>query len=109
MKFTDQLWSSIAPTYEAILAHPFLNQLCDGTLSRERFAFYMKQDALYLQEFSKALAIAGAQAPATDQMLFFVNSAQTCTVVERALHEGYFKDFGVTLDVGRAPSNFAYS
>jgi thiaminase/transcriptional activator TenA len=109
MSFTDDLWKQIGPIYDSILQHPFLNQMADGSLSRERFAFYMKQDALYLQEFSKALAVAGAKAPATDQMLFFVNSAHTCAIVERALHEGYFKDFGVTLDVGRAPSNFAYS
>jgi thiaminase/transcriptional activator TenA len=109
MSFTDNLWQQIKPVYDAILEHPFLNQMADGTLDRDKFVFYMKQDALYLQEFSKALAIAGARAPETDQMLFFVNSAHTCAVVERALHEGYFKDFGVTLDVGRAPSNFAYS
>jgi thiaminase (transcriptional activator TenA) len=109
MSFTDDLWQQIKPVYDAILDHPFLNQMADGTLSRERFVFYMKQDSLYLQEFSKALATAGARAPDVDSMLFFVNSAHTCAVVERALHEGYFKDFGVTLDVGRAPSNFAYS
>jgi thiaminase/transcriptional activator TenA len=109
MSFTDNLWQQIKPTYDAILDHPFLNQMADGTLSRERFVFYMKQDSLYLQEFSKALAIAGARAPDVDSMLFFVTSARTCAVVEQALHESYFKDFGVTLDVGRAPANFAYA
>ena len=109
MKFTDEMWRSIAPTYEAILAHPFLNQLCDGTLSRERFVFYMKQDALYLQEFSRALAIAGARASEMDVRLFFVNSSQTCLIVESALHGTYFQQFGVTLDTERAPTNFSYS
>ena len=109
MTFTDDLWRSIDPLYAQVLAHPFIRELSDGTLSRERFVFYMKQDSLYLQEFSKALAIAGARAPDVDSMLFFVGSARTCAIVEQALHESYFKDFGVTLDVGRAPSNFAYS
>jgi thiaminase/transcriptional activator TenA len=109
MSFTGNLWHQIKPIYDAILAHPFLNQMADGSLSRERFVFYMKQDSLYLQEFSRALATAGARAPNVESMLFFVNSAHTCAVVERALHESYFKDFGVTLDVGRAPANFAYS
>ena len=109
MSFTDDLWQQIKPVYDSILQHPFLKQLADGTLSRDRFVFYMKQDALYLQEFSKALAIAGGRAPSTEQMLFYVNSAHTCAVVERALHESYFRDFGVTLDTDRAPANFAYS
>jgi thiaminase/transcriptional activator TenA len=109
MRFTDQLWSSIAPTYEAILQHPFVNGLCDGSLSRERFVFYMKQDSLYLQEFSRALAIAGARASEIPVRLFFVNSSQTCLVVENALHETYFKEFGVVQDAQRAPTNFSYS
>ena len=109
MTFTENLWQQIKPVYDAILEHPFLNQMADGSLSRDRFVFYMKQDSLYLQEFSKALAIAGARAPDVESMLFFVGSARTCAIVEQALHESYFKDFGVTLDVGRAPSNFAYS
>lgn len=108
MRFTDELWQHIAPIYEAILAHPFLTELENGSLSRDRFAFYMKQDSLYLQDFSRALAIAGARSPDLDAMQSFYGFAHGVAVVESALHEGYFKEFGVTLDVERAPACFAY-
>jgi thiaminase/transcriptional activator TenA len=109
MTFTAGLWQSIAPIYDAILAHPFIQELTDGSLSRERFAFYMKQDALYLQDFSRTLATIGARAPQPAHQESFVGYANNVIVVERALHETYFREFGVTLDVDKAPACFAYT
>ena len=64
--FTDKLWTSIEPIYAAILHHPFIAGLTDGSLPRERFEFYAIQDALYLREFARALAITGGRAPKDD-------------------------------------------
>lgn len=109
MRFTDGLWTHIAPIYQSILAHPFIQELTDGSLSRESFVFYMKQDALYLQDFSRALAMAGVRSPEIADMQAFFKFANDVVIVERALHEGYFKEFDVTLDVERAPACFAYT
>ena len=64
--FTDELWHSIEPIYAAILRHPFIAGLTDGSLPRESFEFYAVQDALYLREFARSLAIAAARAPKAD-------------------------------------------
>jgi len=109
MRFSDELWQSIAPIYEAILAHAFLAELTRGSLSRERFVFYMKQDALYLQDFSRALALAGVRSPGVAEFQSFLGFAHGAIVVERALHESYFKEFEAVLDVDRAPACFAYT
>ena len=34
MTFTDELWHSIEPIYAAILRHPFIAGLTDGSLPR---------------------------------------------------------------------------
>ena len=39
---------------------PFDRELAAGSLSRERFAFYLLQDAHYLGAFARALAVAAA-------------------------------------------------
>jgi thiaminase/transcriptional activator TenA len=109
VRFTDELWAQIAPVYEAIVAHPFISELTDGSLSRESFVFYMQQDALYLQDFSRALALAGVRSPDVAEMQAFFQFANDVAVVERALHESYFKEFDVKLDVDRAPACFAYT
>jgi thiaminase/transcriptional activator TenA len=103
------MWRETLPIFEQILGHPFIVELTDGSLSRERFVFYMQQDALYLREFSRALAIAGARLPDAGASQAFYGFAQGALAVEGVLHETYFKQFGVTPDSGKAPACFAYT
>lgn len=59
--FSTRAWKRIAPIYQKIKAHPFNQELVLGTLSTERFKEYKNQDALYLKEYSKALALLAAK------------------------------------------------
>jgi thiaminase/transcriptional activator TenA len=112
-RFTDRLWQSIAPIYSAIVRHPFLAGLTDGTLPAESFRFYAVQDGLYLREFARTLALAGAKAPREDWIILFSEHAAEALKVERALHESFFAEWGLTPDAVRAtpmaPTNLAYS
>lgn len=94
--FTMMAWSKIESLRIAIHDLPFNRELSSGTLSQQRFQFYVVQDALYLEQFSRALAIAAAKAPDTEAMLQFAGSAQGAIVVERALHNSYFDAFGIS-------------
>src|SRR3954453_5816944 len=96
LRFTDAMWAEIRPIYDAILGLPFNRELAAGTLSRERFSFYMVQDAHYLGAFARALATAAAKATTPEAQVKFAKSAHDAIVVERALHEGFFRDFGIT-------------
>ncbi len=98
MGFTADAWDRIAPLHAKILDMPFNQELAAGTLSRKRFVHYMLQDAHYLLYFGKALAVTGARAPDPNAMIHLAHSAEECVVVERALHEGFFKDFGIDAD-----------
>ena len=113
MGFTDELWKSIETIYAAIVRHPFLRGLTDGSLPRESFQFYAVQDALYLREFARALSIAAARAPQDDWIIMFNEHAAGALRVERALHEGFFREFGLTSqDIAAmplAPTNLAYT
>jgi thiaminase (transcriptional activator TenA) len=102
MTFSQDAWQRIAPLYARILALPFNKELAAGTLSRERFTFYMLQDAHYLSYFAKALAVTAARAPDADALIQLAGSAREAVVVERALHEGFFRDFGISPDEAAA-------
>ncbi len=102
MSFTEEAWERISPLYAKILNMPFNQELGAGTLSRERFIHYMLQDAHYLIYFGKALAVTGARSANPDSMIQLIHSAEECVVVERALHEGFFKDFGIDADQAAA-------
>ena len=111
--FTEELWGGIAAILEAILAHPFIQGLTDGSLPKEAFRFYVIQDALYLRDFARALALAAAKAPQEQAIVMFCHHAAGAIEVERRLHESFFCDFGLTEEQVRstpvAPTNLAYT
>ncbi|MCS6815761.1 MAG: thiaminase II [Blastocatellia bacterium] len=111
--FTERLWSEVATIFQAILAHPFFAGLTEGTLERTRFEFYVVQDALYLREFARALSIIAAKAPREEEIILFNEHAAGALRVERALHESFFCDLGLSEEVVRAtplaPTNLAYT
>jgi thiaminase/transcriptional activator TenA len=109
MTFTEQLWDEIKPIYAAILAHPFINELAEGNLSRERFVFYMQQDSLYLQDFSRALGLAGVRSPSTASMQAWLESGARAVTVEQGLHEVYFEEFGAKPAAEKSPACLAYT
>ncbi len=113
MPFTTTLWRAIEPIYATILAHPFLRGLTDGSLPREAFRFYAVQDALYLRDFARALALAAARAPREDWIIMFTEHAAGALKVEKTLHESFFRDFGLSPEAVSAtplaPTNLAYT
>jgi thiaminase/transcriptional activator TenA len=94
-QFSEAAWQRTERLRAAIHALPFNTELAAGTLSRERFQGYIIQDALYLGQYSRALAIAGARAPDHNALHAFASSALEAVQVEQALHETYLKNFGL--------------
>jgi thiaminase/transcriptional activator TenA len=113
MTFTEELWQSIAPIYAAILRHPFVRGLTDGSLAREAFQSYVIQDAHYLRDFARALSIAAARAPREDWIIMLNEHSAGALRVERSLHETFFREFGLSekdvAAVPYAPTNLAYT
>lgn len=94
--FSAELWARVADLYGAILAHPFIAGLTDGSLPRDRFRFFLIQDALYLREYARALAVCAAKAPGEPEIAMFARHAADAIEVERSLHETVFGELGVT-------------
>jgi thiaminase (transcriptional activator TenA) len=103
-QFTAHLWARISPLYRAILVHPFLQGLTDGTLPEETFRVYVTQDALYLRQFARVLAVAAAKAPRDSWCEVLSEHARVALVVERSLHEGFMQDWGLAGEqIARTP------
>ncbi len=93
--FSQAAWRANAALYETIRTMPFNAELAAGTLSPARFRHYIVQDAHYLIGFGRALALAAAKAPDPDGIVLFARAAEEAVVVERALHEGFFRTYGI--------------
>jgi thiaminase (transcriptional activator TenA) len=111
--FTDDVWARASQLLAAIHEHPFNAALADGTLDRRRFAFYIVQDARYLEAFAKALATAAVRASDPDEIAFWSQSAHGAIAAERTLHEGYIEEYGLSAadlaGVPTSPTALAYS
>jgi len=113
MNYTEELWHSTQNIYASILAHPFIQGLTDGSLSRAAFQFYVIQDALYLRHFAQCLSLAAAKAPSDDWLVMFNQHSSAAILGERALHDGFFSEFGLSSSevwsTPLAPTNLAYT
>jgi thiaminase/transcriptional activator TenA len=111
--FSSELWQGITRIYEAILAHPFLTGLTDGSLPGDAFAFYVVQDALYLRQYAQALAALASRAPNPVATEMFARHAADAISVEQQLHRSLLADLGIDSAIAAkaepAPANLAYT
>jgi len=93
--WTASLWDEGAATYRAILEHPFLSELTSGTLPPEKFGYYLAQDAHYLRDYARALAVVGSKAPTHAAAGMFARHAAATVDVELALHDSLLPELGL--------------
>ena len=112
-RWTTQLWHSIDDIYDAILAHPFVTGLTDGSLKAEAFAQYVAQDVHYLRDYARALSVVSAKAPTLAQTAMFARHAAEVYDVELDLHNSLLPELGLdaaAIDAAPAtPTTRAYT
>jgi thiaminase/transcriptional activator TenA len=111
-RIRDLLWSDVEDIYAAILCHPFVTGLTDGSLPREAFRHYIVQDAHYLRGYARALALCGARATQPRDTVMFAAHAGGAIAAEQGLHAGLLADLGVAAGTAAAepvaPTTRAY-
>ncbi|MEV4113854.1 thiaminase II [Nonomuraea sp. NPDC049695] len=111
--FCDQVWTRAAKLLDAIRNHPFNAALGNGSLDRNRFAFYLVQDGRYLVAYANTLATASVRAQDMADAAFFAQAAHTALTVERALHSRYLEEFGLQIEemanITTSPTCLAYA
>src|SRR5678816_4515325 len=112
-RFSEEAWAGTAALRAAIHRLRFNTELAAGTLAPECFRCYILQDAIYLGEYARALAIAAAKAPDPATVQVFAGDAAQAIAVEQALHGRYLAEFGVTPEMTAAaepaPDCLAYT
>jgi thiaminase (transcriptional activator TenA) len=108
MSRSRDLFDDSADLVAACLAHPFVQGIASGDLPRDRFVFYVEQDAWFLTAFARAYALALAKAPdvATMERL---RPPLDGVFEELELHRGYAQRWGADLDPRPARATLAYT
>ena len=86
---SDSLW-------QAIFDHPFVKGIGDGSLSRDRYEYYLKQDYAYLIDFSRVFALASAKSNHEQEMAYFATLLNATMNMEMDLHRRTCEAFGIS-------------
>ena len=113
MSFAENIEMKTSPVRQAILAHPFITGVGDGTLPVEKFKHYVLQDYVYLIDYARVLALASARAPDLETMSWFAGLLDETLNTEMELHRSYCAEFGITRSelegTQAAPTTIAYT
>jgi thiaminase/transcriptional activator TenA len=96
MTFTEELRKKADPIWEASYAHPFVQGIGDGTLPKDKFIFYLKQDYLYLIDFARYFALIAARAADLNLMTGFAELLCATLKGEMDFHRGICAEFGIS-------------
>jgi thiaminase/transcriptional activator TenA len=108
------LWrAQAAPHWGAYTRHSFVESLADGTLPREAFLHYLKQDYVFLHHFARAWALGIVKAGDAEEMAACGATVTALLEEELKLHVEICEGAGITraaLDATQeAPENMAYT
>ena len=94
--FSERLRKKADDIWEAQHRHPFLHGMADGTLSLDRFKFWVRQDYLFLIEYARLLALAVARSPDLQTMARFTELLTATLQTEMKLHRSFAGEFGIS-------------
>jgi thiaminase/transcriptional activator TenA len=92
---SEELRAATLSIWDAQHAHPFVRGIGEGTLDRERFRFWVRQDYLFLIEYARMLSLGAARAPDLETMGRFADLAQATLREEMDLHRSYAAELGI--------------
>lgn len=95
MKTTERLLEASKEIWESYNNHPFVMGIQNGTLSKEKFRYYIMQDFLYLKDYAKTFAVGVAKAESIETAKLFAKYIEVMNG-ELDVHSGYMAKFNVT-------------
>jgi thiaminase/transcriptional activator TenA len=94
-KFYNEIRSKTDSLWQAILKHHFVQGIGKGDLAQDRYEFFLKQDYVYLVEFSRVMALGTAKGNSLIDMGYFATMLQGTLNVEMDLHRKTCAAFGI--------------
>lgn len=111
---TFAAWRAAAgDDWDAYVRHPFVAGLADGTLPRESFLHYLRQDYVFLVHFARAWALGVTKSETYEEHTLCAQVVYALLHDEMPLHIQTCADEGIgrraLFDTVEAPANLAYT
>ena len=95
MSFSRSLKEKSIDIWESGYNHPFVQEVGQGTLDKEKFKFYLVQDYHYLLAYAKVFALAMVKSDTEELMARFASSQHSILAEEMKVHREYMSSFGI--------------
>jgi thiaminase/transcriptional activator TenA len=95
LKLSQQFWDASQSIISSTEKHPFLTSMVEGSLSLDKFTYYVLQDAIYLTDFSFCLSRLSEKAPNEAHRKRLKEMAIGADECEKELHRSFFKTFNI--------------
>lgn len=95
MSLTSELKKTHSALWQAAIAHPFIDELGDGSLPAEKFRRYFLQDYVFVNDLVKMAGIAVSKAPDLAQARPIEDFLNAILGAEDALFLDAFKTLGI--------------
>ena len=97
--FSKELSESAKEIWDSYYTHPFVKGIGDGSLSKEKFRFYIIQDYIYLLDYAKLFALGVIKSKNESDMKKFANLTDGILNSEMGIHRIYMKKLGITKEM----------
>jgi thiaminase/transcriptional activator TenA len=108
LTLSSSLWHRNRDLAKAALEHTFVQGIASGELARAAFAYYVGQDAVFLDAYCRAYNLAITKSPDHDGLVVFTQLLDAAAD-ELRLHEGYAARWDVDLRQAADPATTAYT
>ena len=95
MPLSDDLRHANEDLWERMVTHPFVREMGDGSLPREKFRCYFVQDYLFLKTLAKVVGLAVTKAPSLEAAQPLSPFLNTILNAESALFSWAFQELDV--------------
>ena len=86
------------PIWERTFHHPIVQGIGSGATPLEHFTYFLRQDYIYLIEFSRLFAHAAIKSPTLESLTFFARLMQGTLATEMALHRTVCQSIGISAE-----------
>lgn len=111
--FVMQLRAAGQRYFEAVLNHSFMSELKAGSLSDERFVYFLVQDHHFLQSAARAFSQVVSRIKDDEWLVHFNKCSTEVLLLEKSVHNTFFERFALTAAqvsaMELAPTNEGYS
>ncbi|WP_111710046.1 thiaminase II [Lutibacter citreus] len=105
----DNAWEASSLNYKKITELKFIKGLINGSLTQDRFSYYIQQDSIYLGEYGRVLAGIGAKLSNPTYRSLFLKFAADTVFVEQELHREFQKTLKSNIESETSPVCLLYT